>query len=207
TLLILLTVGVTMVMGPVPRYYVMVLPLMMLSWFVLTLEIARRVPHHRADLVILAGILLITITNATRCAKVIGEQRGWNNAEEGPKWAAVLAMSEHVRQIVAPGEKVIAPGATIMSYLSGRDVVMSRDILPTSKKETNWPSHLAALNIRYAIFPSQVYRKAERKIRDLMDKQVIVPTERVAKEGDLVLARVEIKVPPPGQDWRKRPPT
>src|SRR5205823_14468486 len=112
-----------------------------------------------------------------------------------------------VRQIVAPGEKVIAPGATIMSYLSGRDVVMSRDILPTSKKETNWPAHLAALNIRYAIFPSQVYRKAERRIRDLMDKQVIVPTERVAKEGDMVLAKVEIKVPPPGQDWRKRPPT
>src|SRR5205823_12049942 len=35
TLLILLTVAVTLVMGPVPRYYVMVLPLLMLSWFVL----------------------------------------------------------------------------------------------------------------------------------------------------------------------------
>src|SRR5205823_4688642 len=93
TLLILLTVAVTLVMGPVPRYYVMVVPLMMLSWFVLTIEIARRVPHRWLEVVILAGILLVTITNATRCCKVIGEQRHWNNQEEGPKWGAVLAMS------------------------------------------------------------------------------------------------------------------
>src|SRR5439155_27063260 len=98
-------------------------------------------------------------------------------------------------------------GATIMSYLIGRDAVMSRDILPSNKKEIHWPEHLAALNIHWAIFPSQHYRKAERRIRELMDQQVIIPTERVAKEGDIVLAKVEIKVPPPGQDWRKRPVT
>src|SRR5207244_10472171 len=65
TLLVLLTVAVTMVMGPVPRYYVMVLPLMMLSWFVLTSTIAQRVPHRWLEVVLLAGLLLVLITNVT----------------------------------------------------------------------------------------------------------------------------------------------
>jgi hypothetical protein len=117
-----------------------------------------------------------------------------------------MAMSAKVHEIVPPGEKVIAPGASIMAYLSDRDVVTTHDILPDPKKksEVHWPEHLSALNIRYAVYPSSVYRKAQRKLRELMDKNVIVPTERVAKVGDMTLWRVEIQVPPPGQDWRKR---
>jgi hypothetical protein len=41
-------------------------------------------------------------------------------------------------------------------------------------------------------------------IRELMDKGVIVPVVRVAKRGEVVLFRVEVKVPPPGKDWRKQ---
>jgi hypothetical protein len=207
TLLILLTVAVTLVMGPVPRYYVMVLPLMMLSWVVLSIEIARRVPHRWLEVALLTGFAAVVIPNAVRCGKVIGEQRHWNNQDEGPRWSYVKAMSEHVQELVAPGEKVIAPGASIMSYLSGRDVVMQRDILPARKSEYHWPEHLAGLNIRYAVFPSRLYKEGERRIRELMDKGVIVPVERVAKEGEMALMRVEIRLPPPGQDWRSRPVT
>jgi hypothetical protein len=207
TLLILLTVAVTLVMGPVPRYYVMILPLMALSWVVLSVEVARRVPHRWLEVALAAGIAMLVIPNVVRCCKVIGEQRGWNNKDAGPKWGDVMAMSRHVSELVPPGEKVIAPGASIMSYLSGRTVVNERDILPTNKRETLWPAHLAALDIHYAVFPSQHYRKAERRIRELMDKQVIVPTERVAREGEMALMKIRIDVPPAGQDWRKRPVT
>ena len=207
TLLILLTVAVTLIMGPVPRYYAMVTPLMMLSWVLLTVEVARRVPHRWLEVAITAGVLAVVLPNVARCGKVIGQQRGWNGGED--KWAEVKAMSRRVAELVPPGEKVIAPAPSIMAYFSGRDVAVHRDILPDPRKksELNWPAHLAALNIRYAVFPSKLYKEGEYKIRELMDKGVIVPTERVAREGELALMRIEIRVPPPGQDWRKRSPT
>jgi hypothetical protein len=206
TLLVLLTIAVTLVMGAVPRYYAMVVPLMMLSWIVLAITIAQRLPSKHTDLILLAGILTVVLPNLAWCGKVIGQQRHWDNTDEGPKWADVMAMSEKVRQIVPQDQKVIAPGASIMGYLSGREVVASHDILPDPKKksEVHWPEHLKALNIGYAVFPSSVYRKAERKLRELMDKNVIVPKERVAKVGELTLWEIEIQVPPAGQDWRKR---
>jgi hypothetical protein len=93
-----------------------------------------------------------------------------------------------------------------MGYLSGRDVVMWRDIAPPpSKSPPHWPQHLAALNIRWAVFPARLYKEGERHIRELMDRGVIVPSERVAQVGDLVLAKVTVIVPPAGKDWRKQP--
>lgn len=203
-LLVYITVAVTLVMTAVPRYYVMVLPIMMLSWILLTVVVAQNVPPKWVELTLVLGIAAVVAPNFARCCKVIGEQHGWNRrAEEGPKWKYVLEMSEAVRTLVPPGEKVIAPGATIMSYTSGREVVMQKDIIPTNKSPVHWPTHLAALNIHYAVFPSNLYGKGEREIRELMDRGVIVPSERVAKVGDMTLWKIEIKEPPPGQDWRK----
>jgi Dolichyl-phosphate-mannose-protein mannosyltransferase len=207
TLLILFTVIVTVIVGPVPRYYAMVLPLMALAWVVLIIEIATRVPHRWLEVALLAGLAALVIPNVVRCGKVIGEQHHWNNRDQGPPWEFVKSMSEQVRTLVPPGEKVIAPGASIMGYLSGREVLMQRDILPAKKSEIHWPEHIAALNIHYAVFPSKLYKEGERRIRELMDKGVIVPTERIARDGDMALMKIEISVPPPGEDWRKRPVT
>jgi hypothetical protein len=207
TLLILFTVVVMMLMTPVPRYLVMVIPLLMLAWVLLIIEIAKRVPPQHASAVIFVGLAAVIVPNLIRCGKVIGQQRGWQSAPSGglAQWQCIIDMGYVVKQLVPPGEKVIAPGATIMSYYSERECVMARDILPRSKHEVHWPRHLDALNIRYAVFPSDQYMEGERKIRELMDKGVIVPDERVAKVGDLALMRVHIEVPPVGVDWRKRP--
>jgi hypothetical protein len=40
-----------------------------------------------------------------------------------------------------------------------------------------------------------------------LSRGVIVPTERISKVGEMALAKIEIKVPPPGLDWRKQPVT
>jgi hypothetical protein len=205
-LLILLTIGVTVVMTPVPRYYVMVLPLMALSWLLLVGEVARRVPPKRLELAILVGLLLMIAPNVARTFKVIKEQRGGERLVSGPKWRDVAEMSRRVREIVPEGERVIGPWAPIMSYLSGREVVMSRDIIPPHKRPQIWPHHLEALQIRYAIFPAKLYDDAERQIRFLMDRGVIVPTARVARVGaDWVLMEIQIDVPAAGKDWRKQP--
>jgi hypothetical protein len=205
-LLVYVLIAVTLVMTVVPRYYIMVLPLTMLGWFLLVMAIAQRVPPRWRELVLLLGIVAVAVPNFARDIKVIGEQRAWNrrSREEPAKWQYVLDMGEEVRQFVPPGEKVIAPGASIMSFISGRECVMHRDIIPTNKSKMHWPAHLAALNIGYAVFPSLLYDGPERPIRELMDKGVIVPVERVAKRGEVALFRVEINVPPPGKDWSKQ---
>src|SRR3954469_20611264 len=122
---------------------------------------------------------MLVLPNFARCIKVIGEQRGWNgNRDEQPRWKYVIDMGDAVHKLVPPGEKVIAPGASIMSYYSEREVVMARDIIPDPSKKSplHWPQHLAGLNISYAVFPSQLYKEGERPIRELMDRGVIVPT-------------------------------
>src|SRR5213075_1719001 len=57
TLLILFTV----IVGPVPRYYAMVVPLMALAWVVLSIEIATRVPHRWLEVALLAGIAALVV--------------------------------------------------------------------------------------------------------------------------------------------------
>ena len=155
------------------------------------------------------GIIAAVGLNFSRTIRVIAEQHLWNEEgeEEGPKWNYVMDMGAKVNQLVPPGEKVIAPAASIMAFVSDRDCVMQRDILPPHKTHWVYPAHLAALDIHYAVFPSRLYRKGDRTIRDLMDRGVIVPVERIAKVEDMALARIEIKIPEPGVDWMKQPTT
>ena len=72
---------------------------------------------------------------------------------------------------------------------------------------------IAALDIKYAIFPSTLYTEQESRVGDLMDRGVIVPGRVLARvnprtsDPPMVLCEVEIQVPPDGVDWRKQKST
>ncbi len=206
TLLIALTVITTLLMTTVPRYYTMVMPLMVLAWMLLAVEIAWRVPVKWADYVLILAVALIFVPSVSRVCKVIGEQRHLNRdarESDGPKWKHVLDMAEIVRKNVPQGAKVIGPGATIMSYVSDRQVLMWRDLMPANIPPQEYPEHLSKLGITHAVFPPTVYRKGENPIRDLMEHGVIVPVRRVSRTREMVLAQVQIVVPP--GDWTQAP--
>ena len=76
----------------------------------------------------LGGILFVVPMSFARCIKVIGQQRDWNNNndDEGPKYASILAISPDVNRIVPPGEWVVAPDASVLSFVSDRECVMAR---------------------------------------------------------------------------------
>src|SRR5207237_609591 len=82
------------VMNAVPRYYIMVLPLLLIAWIMLWQRLAQLVPPRWSDAVLLAGLLGVACMGFARCCKVIGEQHHFNRSEEdeGPKWKAVLEM-------------------------------------------------------------------------------------------------------------------
>jgi hypothetical protein len=205
-LLILLTVATTLVMTTVPRYYIMVLPLMLLGWFTLAFQVARHVSGRWTDLVLALAIAMVFIPGLSRCIKVIGEQHHLNRSareDDGEKWKYVQDMAEVVRQSLPENAKLVGPAATIMSYVSGREVFMQRELLPDNVPPEQYPAYLEKSGIQYAVFPPTLYRKGERVIRDLMEHGVIVPVERVGKTKDMVLARVAIAKP--AGDWRKSP--
>jgi hypothetical protein len=193
-------------MTTVPRYYTMIMPLMVLAWMLLAAEIAWRVPAKWADLVLLTAVALVFVPSVSRVCKVIGEQRHLNRearVDEGPKWKHVLDMAEVVRKNVPAGAKVIGPGATIMSYTSDRQVLMWRDLMLGNIPSREYPEKLANLDIRYAIFPPTLYRKGEASIRNLMEHGVIVPVRRIARTKEMVLAQIQIVTP--SGDWTQLP--
>ena len=205
TILVLATIATTIVMNAVPRYYIMVLPLLLIAWIMLWQRLARFVPPRWSDAVLLAGLLGVACMGFARCCKVIGEQHHLNRSEEdeGPKWKAVLEMGDVIRERVPQDGKVIGPAATIMAYASDRTVLMQRDLWPENLPPTQIPAHLQKLGIEYAVFPPVFYRKGDRVIRDLMERGVIVPVERVGRTQEMVLAKIRIENPP--RDWRERP--
>lgn len=212
-LLIWGTIAATLLMTTVPRYYVMVLPLMLLGWVLLWSHLARLSGAKWSNHVLLLGLLLVLIPNVARCGREIFNQR-WKNPGHRNGWAEEIKMSERIAELVPPDGKVIGPdGASIMSYLSDRYVMMQREVLPVGRKpEPHWPRHVAALGIGYAIFPSTLYTEQERRIGDLMDKGIILPDKILARvnvdqSDPMVLATVTIHVPPPETDWRKLPTT
>jgi len=175
TVLVFLTIATTLVMTPVPRYYTMVLPLLLLGWILFAAEIAGRVREDRSDWVLAVAIALVFVPSISRVVKVIGEQRHLNRTareDDNPKWKYVLDMGDVVRDSVPPGVKVLGPGATIMGYTSEREVVMSRDLFPDNLPITKYPEVLARSGVQYAVFPPIFYRKGDRIIRDMMERGV-----------------------------------
>jgi hypothetical protein len=212
TIYILLTVMVTIVMTSVPRYYTPVLPLLLLSWLLLVLEVARRLPERWAGVPVLVGVLLVVIPNLARSTREIANQR-YRNVGGRVTWGDEIAMADWIREVVPPDARVLAPtGAPIMAYFSGRDVLSYTELLPRGddKDPRTYPQHLVDARVRYAIFPSRLYDGGHGIVKELMDKGVIIPVERIgrveaADRSSLILARVEINATE--WDWRRNEPT
>jgi hypothetical protein len=183
----------------------MIVPLMLLGWVLMWVSIAQHVPAKWAGVALLLGLALYGVTNVDRCVKVVAQQRGWRNLgreEDRPKWKYVMEISEAIKRDVPENAKIITPGASIVGYLTGREALMWRDIDPKTAPQ-HYPAKIRAMNIGYAVFPPNLYDRGERMIRELMDRGVIVPEQRVSKVGDMMITTIQVNVP--AGDWRETP--
>ena len=203
-LLILCTIGITMLVEVVPRYYLMIVPVMMVAYVLTWRAIGIRAGPRWGPAVFVGGVALLVIPNVVRIAKFVYEQH-WADPGRRITWQRSLVAAEMIKENVPIGAAALAPGAPIVSYLSGRDVYMAREIFPEHDDPIEFPRLLAAKGIEYAIWPPQKIRDQEGLIAELMDRGVIVPTGVVEREMGLTLATVEIVVPPDGVDWRTQP--
>jgi hypothetical protein len=203
-LMIPCTVAATLLTSVVPRYYLMVHPLMLLGWLLLAVAAARRVPVRWREAVLVGAVALVLVPNLVRCVKVVADQRVENPGGR-TKWAAHLRLAEIIAQQVPPGGRVIGPAGSIMTYFSGRPVYMTRELLPSRKGPIHIPRFVASLGIRYAVFPAGAYEKGEKTSSDLLEHGVIVPLERLGTTDGMTLALVRIDVPPAGKHWKDNP--
>jgi hypothetical protein len=207
-LLIWCTVLVTLLVQVVPRYYLMVLPLMMLAyvlmWRALAQAEGRRVGPWRGSGVFVAGVVLLVVPNVVRGSKFIYLQH-YKDPGGRIEWARSIAAADLIKDVTPQDARVVAPGAPIVRYLSGRNVYMGREIFPAHVDPIHYPRLLARKNIEYAFFPSDKIRSSEPVIADLIDRGVIVPTSVLARGELMTLATIEVVVPPEGRDWRDNP--
>jgi len=154
--------------------------------------------------VFVSGVALLVVPNVIRASKFVYEQH-WADPGRRIEWQRSIAAAEMIKENVPEGSAALAPGAPIVSYLSGRDVYMAREIFPEHADPTEFPSFLAEKGVEYAIWPPTKIRDQEGLIAELMDRGVIVPTGVVERAMGLTLATIEVVVPPDGVDWRTQP--
>jgi hypothetical protein len=203
-LLVLGTMGVTVLTEAIPRYYLMVLPLMMLGYVLMSAEVSRRLGRKWAELGFIATIALFVIPNVVEYGAFVYQQH-WADPGLRKKWKDQIVAAQLLKDFVPEDARTIGPQAPIIAYLSGRQVYMQKELFNVRENPINYPKRIAAKNIEYMILPATRYNHSEPLIAQLVAKGVIVPTARVMRAGGLTLAMVDVVVPPPGKDWRKNP--
>jgi hypothetical protein len=208
SLLILGTVAVTLMLTTTPRYYLMVMPLLLLAWLMVWLQLRQLVGGGAGEMVLLCGLGLATGLNLAKSVPFIIEQRQTpfvENYRKG-KFLPTIAMGEQIKSIVPPGEKVIGPQAQVLRFLSGRDVMMQRELLPPRKSPKSYANVLAGAKIPWAVLPGDPYREVDPDIARMIDRRVVRAVETVATiDAGWKLCRVQTIAPPEGTDWRDLP--
>jgi hypothetical protein len=212
TMFILFTLIVTSMLSTEPRYYVMVMPFLLLSWLRLMQWLKSLWWGGWGDLVILAGLGMVGGLNIAKIAPFVLEQHSvplyagnaafYDHYRQG-KFAPVIHLADIVARDVPAGQKVVAPSAQVVAYLSDRDVLMERELLPPHKGVKRYPDYIQSLGITYATFPGKFYRDKEPMLARLIDRHVIQPTAPIASTDGMHLAKAAVVVP--DGDWRETP--
>lgn len=203
-LMIYITFGITLVLSSQPRYYTMVLPMLLLAWLLMLCEIVRRVPRRMGEIVLLCGLALVTLNNLSASVAFIKDQRSpqfVQNYKKG-KYVSTVEMCDIILDRVPHHAHVLAPSGSIMTYITGVHVFTQRELIPHGAG-VHLPEAIHATNIRYAVFPARVYRVKQPLIARLMDRNLLIPVKKLGRAGEMWLARVKSIVPE--GDWRELP--
>jgi hypothetical protein len=203
-LMIFITFGITLVLSSQPRYYIMVLPMLLLAWLLMLCEIVRRLPKRAGEVVLFCGLALVTLNNLSASVAFIKDQRSprFVMKYKDGKYVSTVKMCDIILDRVPRDGHVLAPSGSIMTYITGVHVFTQRELIPHGAG-LHLPEAIHATNIRYAVFPARVYRVKQPLIARLVDRNLLIPTKKFGTAGDMWLARVQAIVPE--GDWRELP--
>jgi hypothetical protein len=207
-----LTVAATILtmamLGSVPRYFIMILPLLLAGWGLLVERLAGRMrvfPLREAAGFI--GLGLVVAPNLLDCADLIREQHGYSRPQQGlkhvgflqayhgGKWAGVDAVAKMIQENVKPDQKVVGPEATVLTYLSDRDVFGLGMLLPRFDRGGIWEQKIPRLGFTAAVFPDKtdkLYDDKDVLTGKLIRMGMIKPTRTLAAAGGYRLSEFQV---------------
>lgn len=220
-LLVLATVLALSIWGAIPRYFMMLLPLLLAGWGVVVHAIAVRLRGKWApDLVLVAGLGVVLVVNLVICLDFIRIQRGitrpvsqtthkwvgfhhvgFLNVYHNGQWAGVRELAASVASHTSPRQKLIGPEATVLTFLSGRQVYPA---------VTAVPYHGQEVLIELGLFPVRRERGAkfveyDTALGELLDAGQLSPGKQIAGPVDgywLAEMNVSAWSPRPGRQKR-----
>jgi hypothetical protein len=205
-LIVFITFSVTLVLSAESRYYLMVVPMMLLGWLLMLSGIARRLPPRWGLVVLGLGLAVVTFNNLSADVGFVVEQRATPFAQKYArgKYVPLLKMADLIRARVGDEERVLAPMAPLLAYASGKQVLSQREVLPRGSV-TQYPRALFDARLNYAVFPAALYRVKEPVIARLMERNILYPIRKIAQVSETCyLSRVRVRVPQVA-DWRELP--
>jgi hypothetical protein len=190
----------------------MILPFLLLGSLLLVNAVTDRVPGGWGDLLLFFWLGSLAAMNLGRSIPLIisqhavplsaSNERFYEKYRDG-KYLPVIHLAELIQTRIRPEQKIISPSAPIVAYLSDRQVMMERDLLPLRRSPRHYPDALARANIRFAVFPGSVYRDKNPELARLINHGVIYPKKKIARVDGMTLAQARVQVP--AGDWRELP--
>jgi hypothetical protein len=211
-MLVPMTIGVTLVLSTEPRYYVMVAPFLLLGWVVGFFTFTSKLPGGWGDLLLLGALLPVAIVNMTKVVPLTIEQqrvpvwasdRAFYAKYRGGEFVPIIDVANVVREHTTPTDKTLAPSAPVVAYLSDRQVLRQRELLPLKRNVSKLPEYLAKAKPDYVVLPWRYYRDKDPEIARLIQRRVIVADKKLARVDGLTLARARIVIR--HRDWRAGP--
>jgi hypothetical protein len=214
-MLVLLTVGTMGVIGSVPRYFIMILPLLLAGWGLHVAWVSERFRAPLArELVAMVGLGLVVAPNLLSCLNIVREQRGLSRPQQGlkpvgflqayhvGKWAGVRDVAKMVQDNVRPDQQVIGPEATVLTFLSDRHVFGLGMLLPRKDRGGIWYRKIRDMKSKfeYVVFPDgtdKLYDDKDVVTGKLIRLGLLKPTRTVATAGGYKLAEYEVVAPRP----------
>jgi hypothetical protein len=196
------------VLSTEPRYYVMIMPFLLLGWILLFRSITTRIPGGWGDLILLSAICSIVGINISKIVPLVIEQHHlpiWASSERFYKeHGPIIKLAQVVHERTTPDDKIIAPSAPVVAYLSDRQVLRQREVLPLRTSIRHAPQRLATMKPNFVVLPWKLYRDKDPEIARLIQRRVLVPGKKIAKiDGGMTLAHARVVVR--RGDWREGP--
>lgn len=211
--------AITIPLSTVPRYYIMVMPMLWLGWIILLSKLTLRVPIAFKGAVMMVGIGLPIALNVGRTVGFIAEQRkvdylwlaGGGSRQEAfysyYRDGIVLPMrrvADLINQHTTPQDKIIGPWAHVLAYFSDRRVLGERTIF-FEKELRKYPTVLHDTEPDYVVGPTHLYELTDQTMRDMLRRRILIPMRRVATSGEgdqaVYLSAAVVRPPPENVKW------
>jgi len=209
---VLFTVVTMGAIGSVPRYFIMILPLLLVGWGLHIKWLADRFKMYGAkEAVTFAGLGMVVIPNLIGCANLIREQRGFSRPQDGlkhvgfaqayhgGKWLGVEQVARMIHDNVSERQKIFGPEATVLTFLSDRDVFGLGMFLPRKDRGGAWGRKLRKMQkefaYAYAIFPdatAKLYDDKDVVTGKLIKLGMLKPTKTIATAGGYKLCEYQV---------------